>query len=180
MVKMILVSFIVVSIAFISHEIGHKIVAKRHGLYGVFHIWYPGLLLAIASSFSPVIFAAPGAVRFSFINEREMLDDYTEEMGKIAATGPIINLCLAILFFIAGIMFVIISLFLTNGEYDISNNFILNVINMAVYVNIFMAFFNMFPFGPFDGYKVFRWSKLVWFILILLSGGLYFIPNFLF
>ena len=34
------------------------------------------------------------------------------------------------------------------------------------YINVFLALFNLIPFGPFDGLKIFRWKKEVWGLLI--------------
>jgi Zn-dependent protease len=34
------------------------------------------------------------------------------------------------------------------------------------YINVFLALFNLIPFGPLDGLKIYRWKKGIWGLLI--------------
>lgn len=38
-------------------------------------------------------------------------------------------------------------------------------------VNLSLAAFNMLPFGPLDGAKVWRWSKLSWLVIMAAAVG---------
>jgi Zn-dependent protease len=46
---------------------------------------------------------------------------------------------------------------------------------IGVEINAWLAVFNLLPFGNFDGYKVFQWSKKVWGITFVAAIGLYFL-----
>ena len=77
-----------------------------------------------------------------------------KESGKISAAGPATNITL-------GIIFTVILL--------ISSGYVKYISFFLVYVNSFLAFFNLLPFGPMDGLKIFRWRKEIWIILCMLS-----------
>lgn len=142
---------------FILHELGHKFTAQRYGYTAVYEASPMGLLFAIFLKLvTGVVFAAPGAVMirkrqsyYSTDDERhyDMLTQ-SRETWKIALAGPLINVALAIVFM--GIMFLSDSaLMQTMGRY-------------GAYVNVFLAGFNMIPFGPLDGAKVFKHSPAMW------------------
>ena len=142
---------------FILHELGHKFTAQRYGYTAVYEASPMGLLFAIFLKLvTGVVFAAPGAVMirkrqsyYSTDDERhyDMLTQ-SRETWKIALAGPLINVALAIVFM--GIMFLSDSaLMQTMGRY-------------GAYVNVFLAGFNMIPFGPLDGAKVFKHNPAMW------------------
>ncbi|MCK5113053.1 MAG: Zn-dependent protease [Thermoplasmatales archaeon] len=114
---------------------------------------YPqGLLFALFLGVTVgIVFAAPGAVQIFGSPSRE-------KMGKIAAAGPSTNLMISVLFFL---------LWFSSGGY-------LRYISFFIaYINAFLAFFNLLPFGPLDGMKIFRWRKEVWSLLIVVSLGIF-------
>ena len=142
---------------FILHELGHKFTAQRYGYTAVYEASPMGLLFAIFLKLvTGVVFAAPGAVMirkrqsyYSTDDERhyDMLTQ-SRETWKIALAGPLINVALAVVFM--GIMFLSDSaLMQTMGRY-------------GAYVNVFLAGFNMIPFGPLDGAKVFKHNPAMW------------------
>lgn len=141
---------------FIFHELGHKFTAQRFGYTAVYEASPMGLLLAIfLKIITGVVFAAPGAVMIRkrqsyYSNDDRYYDMLTQsrETWKIALAGPLINVALAVVFM--GIMFLSDSaLMQTMGLY-------------GAYVNVFLAGFNMIPFGPFDGAKVFKHNPAMW------------------
>ncbi len=142
---------------FIFHELGHKFTAQHYGYTAVYEASPMGLLLAIfLKIITGFVFAAPGAVmirkRQSYYgtDDERYYDMLTQsrETWKIALAGPLINVALAVVFM--GIMFLSDSaLMQTMGLY-------------GAYVNVFLAGFNMIPFGPLDGAKVFKHNPAMW------------------
>lgn len=141
---------------FILHELGHKFTAQHYGYTAVYEASPMGLLLAIfLKIITGVVFAAPGAVMIRkhqsyYSNDDRYYDMLTQsrETWKIALAGPLINVALAVVFM--GIMFLSDSaLMQTMGLY-------------GAYVNVFLAGFNMIPFGPLDGAKVFKHNPAMW------------------
>ncbi|HJH28933.1 MAG TPA: site-2 protease family protein [Methanosarcinaceae archaeon] len=153
---MLAVIAISVGSGFIFHELGHKFTAQHFGYTAVYEASPMGLLLAIFLKITTgVVFAAPGAVMIQkrqsyYSNDDKYYDVLTQsqETWKIALAGPLINVALAVVFM--GIMFLSDSaLMQTMGLY-------------GAYVNVFLAGFNMIPFGPLDGAKVFKHNPAMW------------------
>ncbi|MBI5397932.1 hypothetical protein HZB03_00580 [Candidatus Woesearchaeota archaeon] len=137
-----------VGTGFLLHELGHKVVAQRYGLKAEFRAFDFMLLLAIAMSFFGFVFAAPGAV---MILSRVRRDQY----GKIAVTGPIINLVLA-LFFLAVMLLEPPKIIQAVSFY-------------GFFINSWLAVFNMIPLWQLDGKKVFAWNKAVYFTVLAIA-----------
>jgi len=51
---------------------------------------------------------------------------------------------------------------------------------LGAYINTWLALFNLIPFGPLDGAKIFRWNKGLWLVAIAGAGGLFVTQRFLF
>lgn len=151
----LLVAGLSVGIAFIFHEISHKILAQKYNCWAEFRRFDLGLILAVLLSFSGFIFAAPGAVFILGFPSKE-------ENGKIAVAGPFANLILAFLF-------LILSYFL-----KFENVLFSRIIFHGFYTNSWLAFFNLLPFPPLDGSKVISWSVFAWAIMIGVAGFLVF------
>ena len=112
------------------------------------------LIVAIVSAFFGFIFAVPGAVFISgAVTE--------EKRGRIAATGPAVNMLLA-LFFVSLVVLV---------QSPALKPLLLN----GAWINAYLAFFNMIPFGSFDGLKVLRWDRMAFYKLFGASLVLLFI-----
>jgi len=139
-----LMAGLTVGVGFLFHELAHKVVAQKYGAIAEFRSFDIMLMLALALAFfkSPIIFAAPGAVMIvgGHIN--------TKRNGKISVVGPITNLVLAVIF--------LIILNITQ------NGILIQISQYGFLINSWLALFNMIPFGPFDGRKVFVWNKAVW------------------
>tara|TARA_Y100000310_G_scaffold251715_1_gene258296 strand:- start:14852 stop:15454 length:603 start_codon:yes stop_codon:yes gene_type:complete len=147
-----IVSSITVGIGFLLHELAHKIVAQRFGCFAEFRSFDNMLIIAIVMSFFGFLFAAPGAVMISGKVTRKT-------NGIISVAGPIVNILLAILFLI--------------GSFSVSG--ILTIIfSFGFTINSLLALFNMIPILNFDGAKVLKWNKLVYFTTLGISILLYF------
>ena len=157
-VTMVGLSFVTVGVAFLLHELAHKVVAIEYGQVAQFRADYQMLFLAIMSALIGFLFAAPGAVY-----HRGRIT--VEENGHIAIAGPVTNVILALMFF---------PLLLFSGQSGLAG-FLGTVGHMGVLINLFLAAFKMIPFGPLDGKSVIQWSKPVFagfFVtsLVLLAG----------
>ncbi|EMA46842.1 zinc metalloprotease [Halobiforma nitratireducens] len=137
-VTMIALSFVTVGVAFLLHELAHKVVAVEYGQLAEFRADYQMLFLAIMSALVGFLFAAPGAVY-----HRGHITD--RENAMVALAGPVTNHVLAVLFF---------PLMAFGGLLGL-------VGHMGVLINLFLAAFNMIPFGPLDGKTVIEWNKAV-------------------
>jgi Zn-dependent protease len=149
-------AFIGITTAFFFHEISHKIMAQRMGLWAEYRMFPQGLKFALLLGlFTPLVFAAPGAVMF-----RGSSNSY--ETSKIAMAGPLANIIIAAVGII--IYFVFSSFF----ETGISGT----ILGFICYINAFLAIFNLLPFGPLDGTKIIRGNATAWVILFIASISL--------
>jgi Zn-dependent protease len=145
-------TFLSIVTAFVCHEIAHKYMGQKYGYWSEFRMYPQGLLFALFLSVTVgFVFAAPGAVQI-FGNPSK------ENMGRIAAAGPSTNLTISVIFFLIML---------------ISGGYLRDISFFIAYINAFLAFFNLLPFGPMDGIKIFRWRKEVWVLLIALSIGIF-------
>jgi len=132
---------VLMTASFLTHEIAHKIMAQKAGMWAEFRLTTWGAILTFVSIFLPFRMIAPGAMMISGTPNRE-------EMIKVSIAGVITNMiyCVATL----GVAFALpIGAFAT-------------MLFFAAYINAFMALFNLIPFGVFDGYKIFMLDKKIW------------------
>jgi len=134
---------------FIIHELTHKIMAQRYGMWAEFRLDRFGALLTVLSAVSPLKIIAPGAVVIAG-------DTTIDRVGRTAAAGPATNILVAT--FLLGLAQILHPIGL------------LEAMLAGAAINAFMAVFNLIPFGVFDGLKVLRWSKPVWLILFALAA----------
>ena len=153
------VSFAAVSTAFLLHELGHKIVAQKYGCWAEYRMYPKGLLLALILSFFGVVFAAPGAVYIAGNVD-------SERNGKISAAGPLTNILISSVFLPVVLL--------------LNPSFIWILCVFVCFINIMLGGFNMIPFYPLDGSKIFRWSKMVWvgMLIIIVIIGLIIYPYY--
>ncbi len=155
-----LIMLVAVGSGFILHELAHKYVAIHYGAHAEFRAWRQGLLLAIGLAIftnGTFVFAAPGAV---YVYGRNIT---VKQNGIISLAGPVTNLLVVLGFG------VLLSLLKPLGLVE-------QVIISTMYVNFFLAAFNMLPIFPLDGSKVFAWDKAVWLVTTAIAclGVLFF------
>jgi Zn-dependent protease len=144
-------SFLGIFTAFFIHELSHKFIAQKYGLWSEFRMYPRGLLFSlIIAFFTGLVFAAPGAVMFR--GSARLF-----ETGRIAAAGPASNIIIAIVTYISYHF-----IFLNIGFWG-------TLIGFISLVNLLLATFNLLPFGPLDGKKVLQWNGMVWFVLFSIS-----------
>jgi Zn-dependent protease len=147
---LIIISAITVGLAFLLHELAHKVVAQRYKCWAEFRMDIRMLMMALIMSFLGVIFIAPGAVIiFGHINKRQN--------GIISLAGPATNIIIALLLLPALLM-------------DVSNPLMREIIQSGFLINSWLALFNMIPLWNFDGAKILRWSKIVYAITIVIAA----------
>jgi len=135
---------------FFFHEISHKFIAQKLGLWAEYRVYPMGLLLALlVSIFTGFVFAAPGAVMF-------MGGSRHHETGKIAMAGPLGNIMVA---FVTFLLF----------YYFLFENQIGSLLGYICLINALLATFNLLPLSPLDGIKIIKWNATVWVIMLILS-----------
>ncbi len=143
-----------VGAGFALHELGHRFVALHFGCKARFRMWSGGLIFALVLSLitqGALIFAAPGAV---YIYGKKISK---KENGMISAAGPLMNILLAIAFWI-------FELFFPHFK---------SVTSIGVIINLWLGFFNLLPVFPLDGEKVKRWDISIWSALLIFSASVY-------
>ena len=152
-IHIFVISMFTAGFGFLLHELAHKFVAQHYGCAAEFRAWDQLLYLAVGLAiFIGFIFAAPGAVMISGMITRK-------ENGLISAAGPATNYVLAMLFL--GLLHLL-------PQWA-------NVFATGFSINIWLGMFNLIPFGPLDGKKVFDWNKVVWGGMLLFGIGFMFL-----
>lgn len=148
-----------VGLGFIAHEMSHKVVAQKYGCQAEFRAWDTMLILAVVMAFFGFVIAAPGAVMISGPVGRR-------RNGKISVAGAVANLTVAAIF---------LSLLLIPVT-----GVLLSIARYGFMINIWLALFNMIPFGMLDGKKVLQWNKAVYFTIVAVSIGFLFLNGVMF
>ncbi len=156
------ISLLAVGTAFLFHELAHRYLARKYGCWAEFRMWTWGLMMALFFSMFGFVFAAPGAVMIrGYINK--------EQNGKISAAGPATN-------WAVGTAFLLLSyILLTLGIW------LWWILAFVAFVNLFIGGFNLLPFGPLDGAKIFSWDVTSYIMLVIailgtLAAGYYLGP----
>lgn len=142
--------------SFLLHEFAHRWAANRYGLPARFRLDPMGSILTLITAipFIPFKIIAPGAVVVSGLLTTSML-------GWISLAGPLTN--------------IVLSAALLNAE-ALAARFgavaLAYALGSLASLNAFIAFFNLLPFGPFDGLKVMAWSKSKWLLATVASIAL--------
>ena len=141
--------------AFLVHELAHRFTARRLGYLAFYRRWDTGIVIALligmatkALTGNTWIFAALGSVQVyaspSYLPSVEKIS-----MGKIALAGPLANVVIAILVY----------------PFIYTSSWALPLVN----INLWIAFFNLLPVPPLDGWKVLRWNVAYWALSIGLT-----------
>ena len=140
----LMMSFLGIISGFFVHELSHKWVAQRYGLWSEFRMYPKGLALALLMGLTvPLVFAAPGAVMF-------MGEARVFEQGHTATAGPLANILLAAL---------CLPLYLFVFFED---PFLSQLVGFICFINAVLGFFNLLPFSSFDGKTIIQWNPTVW------------------
>jgi Zn-dependent protease len=151
MLSLFLQSLIAVGIAFVLHELGHKFMAQKKGLWAEFRAWPIGLVLAVGMAIlsqGGFVFAAPGATMISPVRKHKFGYSFQQlnvkDIGQIGLIGPVVSIALSLIFVVLALI-VPITLFRIGAQ-----------------VNAWLAIFNLIPLSILDGQKVWQWSWKIW------------------
>jgi len=132
------------TLSFFLHELAHKFSAQHLGLWAEFRLTMQGALITLISMLLPLKIISPGAVMVvGSVNK--------ETAGKTAFSGPLTNII------ISSVCIIIAAV--TQNEF----------FSIVAWINAFVAFLNLIPFGIMDGLKVFWWNKIVWTLIFVTS-----------
>ncbi|MDI6847240.1 MAG: AN1-type zinc finger domain-containing protein [Candidatus Bathyarchaeia archaeon] len=136
---------IIFTLAFLLHEIAHKLSAQRYGLWAEFRLTLFGALITLLSMLPFPFFKiiSPGAVMIAGTITRK-------EVGKTALAGPLTNITLSTIFTTVAIG--------ASATIEI----IALIAVFGAWINAIIALFNLIPFGMLDGFKIFLWNKTIW------------------
>ncbi|NPV63448.1 MAG: site-2 protease family protein [Methanotrichaceae archaeon] len=162
--EVFLISAFGVGTGFLLHEMAHKFVAQEYGYWAEYRANRLGLIVIIVMAQLGFILAAPGAVMIRKDSPEFAQDNWSgydesgeymekkasSEMLRISIAGPMTNIVLMCAFF------VLLSSGLLTSYLSIA------AVRYAFFINLILAGFNLIPFGPLDGAKVYQANRLVW------------------
>lgn len=155
----VLILSLIITPAFVLHELGHKFAAIKYGKYARFTMIRRYLRMSLLFGFIGIPLAAPGATVI-------LGKSSNDENGKFAAAGPAINFILAVVFL--GISQIISDTYYTSLDWSLHE-----ILQLAIQVNSGLGLFNLLPVWQLDGKKILNWKSSVWIGLIILNAILF-------
>jgi len=146
-----------VIVGFLLHELSHKVVARKYGCWAEFRADFRMLGLALLMSFFGFLLAAPGAVMIAGRVTKE-------QNGRISLAGPGSN-------FLAAVVLMPFAMFTMSGIPELVHEIAFSL----YFFSVFLGAFNMIPFMPFDGAKIWHWDKRVYIITLVIAGLLFYL-----
>ncbi|MBN2152863.1 MAG: GNAT family N-acetyltransferase [Candidatus Lokiarchaeota archaeon] len=157
-----LAAVVVASSSVVLPEAGHAAMARALGLRTCFKAWSSGFWFMLALGIVGGIYPAYGStyvaqLDWSYTRNRR-------ETGLVYVVGPIVNA-------ITAVASRLLASLVGTGAWRV-------VLDMAFTMNLWLAIFNILPIKsaggmPFDGYKIFTWSKAAWGVLAGSVVGLF-------
>jgi Zn-dependent protease len=148
---------------FVLHELAHKYFAIKYGARARFQAWPLGLVFALALAIVPVIIWGPGAsvlfIAPGAVYIYSMHGVSRKENGIISIAGPATNWALVLIFLGIAAAFP-------------GDAIIYTVAKLGAELNSWLALFNLIPFFPFDGSKVYAWDWKIWLTCAIIGIGL--------
>ncbi len=141
---------VILTMSFFIHEIAHKVIAQRKGLWAEFRLTLWGAVVTLIFAFLPIKLISPGAVMIAGPAEKR-------DIGRVSMAGPITNILLSLGFL---------------GGAIVAPSPLVAFFYFGGFFNAYLAAFNLIPYGVFDGLKVFHWSKTVWALMFAASAAL--------
>lgn len=157
---------IIVTTAFIGHELAHRFVSRKLGyIASRFVLWREGVIFTLFSALLGIL-GLSGIICPGFV----LTEGYgitRDQSGKIAVAGPLTNL-------IFGLSFLTLYFTLPSLGLDATILLFLRfVARQAFWINISLGLFNLLPFGPLDGKKILDWNRMIFAVLFGVIGLLW-------
>ncbi len=155
-----LISLVTIGSGFLLHELAHRSIARRYGLWAQFKLWWSGLVIAVATAVltgGTFFFAAPGAV-YILPSRKRPWGPSRRESGLISLSGAVANVAVGVGF----------------RALTSLGGVLANMGSIGYRINLLLAVFNLLPVPPLDGQKVMSWSVIIWAAAFIPLAGLLF------
>ena len=152
--------------SFVIHEMAHKLVAQHYGMWSEFRMTTYGYYLSAFAILLSVPVFGTGAV----FTEMSGNPDHA---AKSTFAGPLSNAIIS-----SGLLVItVVSAFAMSGIHFPFGP----ILRWAIILNAMLGLFNMIPFPPLDGAKIFMWRKKLWALqmsvmVVLLIMGYVLVP----
>ena len=163
----VVVPIVAATLVIVPHELAHRAVGRSSGCFARFTLDERGFLITtllnLAFAFLSAFGVLFGAVFFSGYTLISCIFGRSRSNeGLIALAGPLTNIAIGVIAFILGGLF---------PRGTLPRVLLFETASLSVWV----AFFNLLPFGPLDGKKVMDWNSAIWAISFIISLALWFI-----
>jgi hypothetical protein len=156
----LLISILLVALAFLVHEVAHRSVSTWLGYRSQYKAWITGLVIGLVIAFvsnGSLLFLAPGILVITHLEIHRLGKGYYalshKHLGWIAMSGPIANMLFAV---------ILKTLYSTLG---------IPILQKAMLINIWIALYDMLPIPPYNGSRTFFGSRYVYvFVLGAMIG----------
>ncbi len=140
-------------ISFLTHELAHKFVAQRYGMWSEFRMLPQGYILSVIAIALSIPVFGTGAV-FTAADSTS-----PQKFAKSTLAGPLSNLILGVCAMVIGVILALTGLAGTEPLYMI--------VLYAATLNGMLGLFNLIPVRPLDGSTVYAWNRGVWMLVVL-------------
>ncbi len=160
-INYVILLVLVISPAFILHEMGHKYAAIYYKKYARFTLIRQMFFITFLVGLIGFGIVAPGATMI-------IGNSTKRESGIFAAAGPAVNFVLAVLSYMT--ILLTPDAFLSFFQMGLHE-----ILWLSIFINSLLGLFNLIPFGMLDGKKITAWSNEVWILLVILNGYMFYI-----
>lgn len=146
--------FVGILVGFISHEYMHRYLSRKYHMASRYTANVLGVLITLVSALLPIKLLMPGYVKTWTLGPASR-----KGILYSVAGGPITNIVIASILFIASFVLPVYSSFLRS----------------VGWVNAYISLFNLIPIPPLDGDKILRLDIVLWAVLFIISLAFIFI-----
>jgi len=164
-----LISAILITTAFLPHEMAHKVVAQRRGQFARYILWTRGIIYTLFTMIIGIGLIVPGFVAIVPLN-RQM---NKKDLGMVALAGPAINAVIGAISLVIGLLTSSFGIIPFTGIMSSPNIFI-----QIAQFNALIALFNCLPIWRLDGAKILKWDWKVFATIVVINVAIV-IPSFI-